>query len=42
MIVTNACFFTDVLERQLEECPEDFFKDILSENNFISNMLKVN
>ncbi|KAI8063297.1 A1 cistron-splicing factor [Gongronella butleri] len=32
--------FIDVLEDQLEECPIDFFRDILSENNFIASMLK--
>ncbi|KAI9012700.1 A1 cistron-splicing factor [Phycomyces nitens] len=32
--------FLDTFEHQLEECPEDFFRDILSENNFISSMLK--
>jgi A1 cistron-splicing factor AAR2 len=31
----------DVLQFQLDECPEDFFRDILSENNFTSVMLKV-
>ncbi|CDH55582.1 protein aar2 homolog [Lichtheimia corymbifera JMRC:FSU:9682] len=32
--------FIDVLQVQLDECPEDFFRDILSENNFVSVMLK--
>ncbi|KAG1462373.1 hypothetical protein G6F56_005532 [Rhizopus delemar] len=32
--------FIDVLQIQLDECPEDFFRDILLENNFISVMLK--
>ncbi|RCH91253.1 a1-alpha2 repression [Rhizopus azygosporus] len=32
--------FMDVLQFQLDECPEDFFRDILSENNFTSVMLK--
>ncbi|KAI8364489.1 A1 cistron-splicing factor [Choanephora cucurbitarum] len=32
--------FIDVLETQLEECPDDFYRDILSENNFTSIMLK--
>ncbi|KAI8372918.1 A1 cistron-splicing factor [Radiomyces spectabilis] len=32
--------FFDVLQYQLDECPEDFFRDILSENNFIASMLK--
>ncbi|KAI8992358.1 A1 cistron-splicing factor [Pilobolus umbonatus] len=32
--------FMDILQFQLEECPEDFFRDILSENNFTSVMLK--
>lgn len=33
--------FLDVLEFQLDECPDDFFRDILSENNFTGIMLKV-
>lgn len=33
--------FMKVLELQLNECPEDFYRDILSENNFTSVMLKV-
>ncbi|KAI9356889.1 A1 cistron-splicing factor [Pilaira anomala] len=32
--------FMDVLEFQLDECPDDFFRDILSENNFTGIMLK--
>ncbi|KAI8097592.1 A1 cistron-splicing factor [Halteromyces radiatus] len=32
--------FLDTLQQQLEECPVDFFRDILSENNFIASMLK--
>ncbi|KAI7871351.1 A1 cistron-splicing factor [Spinellus fusiger] len=32
--------FLDTLEHQLEECPEDFFHDILSENNFLGVMLQ--
>ncbi|KAG0792315.1 hypothetical protein G6F17_008583 [Rhizopus arrhizus] len=32
--------FMDVLQSQLDECPDDFFRDILLENNFISVMLK--
>ncbi|CAO3588097.1 unnamed protein product [Absidia cylindrospora] len=32
--------FLDTLQEQLEECPADFFRDILSENNFIASMLK--
>ncbi|CAO3646712.1 unnamed protein product [Cunninghamella blakesleeana] len=32
--------FIDTLKYQLEECPTDFFHDILSENNFIAFMLK--
>ncbi|KAI7905954.1 A1 cistron-splicing factor [Cokeromyces recurvatus] len=32
--------FMDVLQFQLNECPEDFYRDILSENNFTSVMLK--
>ncbi|KAG0171026.1 a1-alpha2 repression [Apophysomyces sp. BC1034] len=32
--------FIDTLERQLNECPEDFFHDILTENNFLATMLK--
>ncbi|RCI03444.1 a1-alpha2 repression [Rhizopus stolonifer] len=32
--------FMDVLQSQLDECPEDFYRDILSENNFTSVMLK--
>ncbi|CAO3657900.1 unnamed protein product [Rhizopus stolonifer] len=32
--------FIDVLQTQLDECPEDFFRDILLENNFISVMLQ--
>ncbi|CAO3622442.1 unnamed protein product [Cunninghamella echinulata] len=32
--------FIDTLKNQLEECPTDFFHDILSENNFIAFMLK--
>ncbi|KAI8344021.1 A1 cistron-splicing factor [Chlamydoabsidia padenii] len=32
--------FLDTLQDQLEECPVDFFRDILSENNFIAFMLK--
>jgi A1 cistron-splicing factor AAR2 len=33
-------FIVDVLQGQLEECPDDFFRDILLENNFTSVMLK--
>ncbi|EPB86982.1 hypothetical protein HMPREF1544_06200 [Mucor circinelloides 1006PhL] len=32
--------FMDVLQFQLDECPEDFYRDILSEGNFTSVMLK--
>ncbi|SAL99833.1 hypothetical protein [Absidia glauca] len=32
--------FLETLQDQLEECPADFFRDILSENNFIASMLK--
>ncbi|RUS22037.1 hypothetical protein BC937DRAFT_90589 [Endogone sp. FLAS-F59071] len=32
--------FTNVLQTQLEECPPDFFHDILSENNFLTHELK--
>ncbi|KAI9479547.1 A1 cistron-splicing factor [Zychaea mexicana] len=32
--------FIDVLQIQLDECPEDFFRDILSENNFVAHMLQ--
>ncbi|ORX52759.1 AAR2-domain-containing protein [Hesseltinella vesiculosa] len=32
--------FLDTLQFQLEECPVDFFRDILSENNFLASMLK--
>lgn len=32
--------FIDVIQNQLEECPEDFFRDILSENNFTSVVLQ--
>lgn len=38
LIVAN---FVDVLQFQLDECPEDFYRDILSEGNFTSVMLKV-
>lgn len=34
-------YLLDVLEFQLDECPDDFFRDILSENNFTGVMLKV-
>ncbi|CAG8436166.1 9493_t:CDS:2 [Diversispora eburnea] len=33
--------FLDVLMFQLEECPQDFFHDVISENNFLSVMLKI-
>jgi A1 cistron-splicing factor AAR2 len=33
--------FMALLEIQLNECPDDFYRDILSENNFTSVMLKV-
>ncbi|KAI8967137.1 A1 cistron-splicing factor [Mycotypha africana] len=32
--------FMDVLQCQLNECPEDFYRDILSENNFTTIVLK--
>ncbi|CAO3676457.1 unnamed protein product [Umbelopsis vinacea] len=32
--------FLDVLLKQMKECPQDFFYDILSENNFMSQVLK--
>ncbi|ORY94534.1 A1 cistron-splicing factor [Syncephalastrum racemosum] len=32
--------FMDTLQTQLDECPVDFFRDILSENNFVAFMLK--
>ncbi|KAF7722433.1 a1-alpha2 repression [Apophysomyces ossiformis] len=32
--------FIDTLECQLDECPEDFFHDILTENNFLATVLK--
>ncbi|CAG8595876.1 17104_t:CDS:2 [Acaulospora morrowiae] len=36
-------FFTDlidVIKFQLDECPQDFFYDVISENNFLSSVLK--
>ncbi|KAJ3081482.1 a1-alpha2 repression, partial [Quaeritorhiza haematococci] len=32
--------FIDVLQIQLEECPEDFFADILSSDNFVKHTLR--
>ncbi|KAI8583299.1 hypothetical protein K450DRAFT_222945 [Umbelopsis ramanniana AG] len=32
--------FLDVLTKQMNECPQDFFYDILSENHFLSQQLK--
>ncbi|KAL1923820.1 uncharacterized protein VTP21DRAFT_8800 [Calcarisporiella thermophila] len=32
--------FLEILKQQLTQCPEDFFSDILSENNFLLSMLK--
>jgi A1 cistron-splicing factor AAR2 len=40
-ILNSFFFFIDVLQLQLDECPEDFYRDILSENNFTSVMLRV-
>ncbi|KAF0449825.1 AAR2-domain-containing protein [Gigaspora margarita] len=33
--------FVDVINFQLEECPADFFRDIISQDNFLSHVLKV-
>ncbi|CAG8484666.1 12093_t:CDS:2 [Dentiscutata erythropus] len=33
--------FIDVLNFQLEECPIDFFRDVISEDNFLSHVLKI-
>ncbi|CAG8676543.1 2159_t:CDS:2 [Cetraspora pellucida] len=33
--------FLDVLNLQLEECPPDFFRDVISEDNFLSHVLKI-
>ncbi|RHZ74108.1 hypothetical protein Glove_227g17 [Diversispora epigaea] len=33
--------FLDVLKFQLEECPQDFFHDVITENNFLSVILKI-
>ncbi|KAH8556016.1 A1 cistron-splicing factor [Umbelopsis sp. PMI_123] len=32
--------FLDVLKKQMNECPQDFFYDILSENDFLSKQFK--
>ncbi|CAG8504582.1 3514_t:CDS:2 [Ambispora leptoticha] len=32
--------FLDILRHQLEECSDDFFRDVISENNFLAHMLK--
>ncbi|CAG8523987.1 6358_t:CDS:2 [Ambispora gerdemannii] len=32
--------FLDILKYQLEECSDDFFRDVISENNFLAHMLK--
>ncbi|KAM3581958.1 hypothetical protein VKS41_005398 [Umbelopsis sp. WA50703] len=32
--------FIDVLTKQMKECPQDFFYEILSEDNFVSQVLK--
>lgn len=34
-------FFIDVLKYQLEECPRDFFHNIVTENNYLTHALKV-
>jgi len=31
----------DVIQFQLEECPNDFFEDLAYENNFLVHVLKV-
>ncbi|CAI2177495.1 19959_t:CDS:2 [Funneliformis geosporum] len=33
--------FIDVLNYQLEECPQDFFHEILAENNYLIHSLKI-
>jgi A1 cistron-splicing factor AAR2 len=33
--------FLDVLKYQLEECPRDFFHDIMTENNYLAHVLKI-
>ncbi|GBC02188.1 hypothetical protein RclHR1_00450023 [Rhizophagus clarus] len=33
--------FLDVLKYQLEECPRDFFHNIVTENNFLTHVLKI-
>ena len=32
--------FIDMLEAQLLRCPDDFFNDVISENNFVATMLR--
>ena len=33
--------FLGVLEAQLLRCPDDFFNDVISENNFVATMLRI-
>ncbi|RIB11609.1 hypothetical protein C2G38_96062 [Gigaspora rosea] len=40
-VMTLFSEFIDVINFQLEECPADFFRDIISEDNFLSHVLKV-
>jgi hypothetical protein len=37
----NRSYNLDVLTKQMKECPQDFFYEILSEDNFVSQVLKV-
>ena len=40
-LLKKKFFFLDVLKYQLEECPQDFFYDVVTENNYLSHVLKV-